>query len=308
MEGAIAVTHVPIQAYLDATLPNPFLAGKHRPLVVGHRGVPMLHQENTLAGFRRAVALGIDAVELDVRVTRDHRAVVFHDSSLERLVGIRRSISELTWHEVASLRVASTIRVGIDALGNPIVARYDGEARIPLLAEVLAEVAGRIAINIELKSRWLGDAIGSIVAEEIATAGVADRVIVTSFDPRALRDVARFDAAIALGYCWEESALGFAGLQGRRLLNRALDTNLAGRVLGTRAVGANHTLVGPETVRRLHRHNVAIGAHVLFPIGSPSGRSIPETATSPAEVARLVELGIDWIETDDPERLQRLVA
>src|SRR5712664_3654422 len=41
-----------------------FLAAKSRPLIVGHRGVPVLHQENTLAGFRRAVELGLDAIEL----------------------------------------------------------------------------------------------------------------------------------------------------------------------------------------------------------------------------------------------------
>ena len=47
-----------------ADLPNPFLGIKARPLVVGHRGVPTLHQENTLAGFRRAVELGVPAIEL----------------------------------------------------------------------------------------------------------------------------------------------------------------------------------------------------------------------------------------------------
>ena len=56
-------------------------------VVVGHRGVPTLHQENTLAGFRRAVELGIPAVELDVRLTADHRAVVVHDYNLARLTG-----------------------------------------------------------------------------------------------------------------------------------------------------------------------------------------------------------------------------
>ena len=67
---------------MDADV-NPFLAAnKPRPLVVGHRGVPLLHQENTLAGFRRAVALGVPAVELDVRLTADRRAVCVHDAHL----------------------------------------------------------------------------------------------------------------------------------------------------------------------------------------------------------------------------------
>src|SRR3954468_326610 len=92
---------------------NPFLAKKQRPLVVGHRGVPRLHQENTLAGFRRAVALGIPAVELDVRLTADGRAVVIHDSELDRLTGDRASVIDLTWDQLSRLRVRRELAMGI---------------------------------------------------------------------------------------------------------------------------------------------------------------------------------------------------
>ena len=71
---------------------NPFLDfTKTRPIVVGHRGVPSVHQENTLSGFRRAVSLGIPAVELDVRLTSDGHAVVCHDDDLSRLTGGARA-------------------------------------------------------------------------------------------------------------------------------------------------------------------------------------------------------------------------
>ncbi|MFT3693681.1 MAG: glycerophosphodiester phosphodiesterase family protein [Kofleriaceae bacterium] len=257
-----------------------------------------LHQENTLVGFKRAAALGIDAVELDVRLTKDNRPVVFHDGTLERLCGIRRPISELTWDEISQIRIPRRIAVGTDALGDIVVKTYEREARISLLEEVLAEI--RLPINVELKSRFWGPSIGSIVAPMLVPH--RDRVMVTSFYPGTLRDVARVDPTIARGYCWEESTLGFAGLVGRRVLNGMLDGNFAGRVLGTHAVGANHTLVGKDTVRRLHAAGTAIGAHVLFPIGSP------HVATPETEVTRLVGLGVNWIESDDPERLQRCVT
>lgn len=272
---------------------NPFLAVKTRPLVVGHRGVPALHQENTLAGFRRAVALGIDAIELDVRLTRDGRAVVFHDANTARLTGVRRAISEMTWDEVAALRVQDVVESGRRYV------RYDREERVPLLAEVLAEVGHRIPINIELKPRWRGDDIAAVVAAEIAEAGVGQRVIVTSFDPRRLREVGRIDPDLALGCVWTDSLFGL----GRRVLDRMLDHDVAGWVLGgSRAVGADYTLLGEASVRRLRREGVAIGAHVLFPLdGRPRG-------AHDAEVDRLVALEVDWIEADDPERVQRLIA
>ncbi len=303
-----AYAPVPQAAYLEGRRPNPFLAGKHRPLVVGHRGVPKLHPENTLAGFRRAVALGIDAVELDVRVTRDGRAVVFHDGSVERLTGARGRISDLTWDEVSKLRIRTAVAVGTDPAGEMIIARYDREERISLLAEVLAEVGDAVAINIELKSRWQDDDVSGLAAEAVTEAGISRRVMFTSFDPRRLRELARIDPDFTIGYCWDEAMLGFAGMQGRKLLGHALATNLAGKLLGTQAVGADHTLVGHDTVDRLHRAGVAIGAHVLFPLGWPGGKRNPWAAMSPAEAQRLIELGVDWIESDDPERLQRLVG
>lgn len=306
---------------------NPFLAPKRRPLVVGHRGVPLLHQENTLAGFRRAAALGIPAVELDVRLTADRRAVCVHDANLERLTGVAAEVGELTWDHVSRLQLRRELPMGIRADGSAASARYDRPERIPLLAEVVAEVAGKVAINVELKltgRRPWETEVGAVVAEELARANALHRVIVTSFDPRKLRAAVRARPELAVGFAFDDSMLDFAAplldrlplaaaelsaqgprphQNGRRLLGRILDAGIVGRLLRTRVVGAEHTLVGPRTVERMHRRGVAIGTHTLFPIGSTTGKRIDPRADSLAEVDRLVALGVDWIETDDPERL-----
>jgi glycerophosphoryl diester phosphodiesterase len=292
---------------------NPFLAGKRRPIVVGHRGVPLRHQENTLAGFRRAVALGIPAIELDVRLTADRRAVVLHDSDLLRLTGTARDVIDLTWDQVSRLRIRRELPMGVDVHGAPVVVRYEQPERIPLLAEVLAELADKIAINIELKldlPRWWQVDVAEVVAAEIARAGAQDRVIVTSFDPRKLRAVGRVCPGLAFGFCFDDTMLDFASrlLDGRWALGRLLDSHVVGRLLGSRLVGAEHTLVGHNTVNRLHQLGVAIGTHTLFPLGSTTGKRIAATASTIGEVERLVALGVDWIETDDPERLMTLLA
>ena len=309
---------------------NPFLAGKTRPIVVGHRGVPLLHQENTLAGFRRAVALGLDAVELDVRITADRRAVCVHDSNLERLTGSARNVVDVTWSELSRLRVRRELPMGQDATGERVVARYDREEPIPLLEQVLDEVATALVVNVELKiglPRWWQLEAAAIVARVIADAKVQDRVIVTSFDPRMLMATRRAHRDIFVGFCFDDTMLNFAGglldrlpafpveldqhhrrrgHNARRLLNRLLETDVAGRLFGTRVVGADHTLVGRRTVDALHRQGVAIGTHTLFPIAAI--KPIATTAATIAEVERLVRLGVDWIETDDPVRLQRLIG
>jgi glycerophosphoryl diester phosphodiesterase len=275
--GAALALQLPVET-------NPFLSPKSRPLVVGHRGVPLLHQENTLAGFRRAVALGVDAIELDVRLTRDRRAVVFHDATAYRMTGTRAAISDLTWDELRQLPIRDELRTRRATL------RYPQVERIPLLAEVLAEVGRSIAINIELKPRWFGDDVAAVVADEILAAGGGSNVLVTSYDPRKLRDASRADPSLALGYCWCSGVFG----GGRRIVDRLL------RASGVHAVGADHELVQPETVQRLRGVGQAVGAHVVFPL---DGAPTPER-----EIERLRALELDWIESDDPVRLQRAIA
>lgn len=308
---------------------NPFFGFGKRPIVVGHRGVPRLHQENTLAGFRRAVSLGVPAVELDVRLTADGRAVVLHDSDLKRLTGTAGSVIDMTWDQVSRLRLRREIPMGVDAHHRPVVGRYEQTERIPQLAEVLSEIT--VAINIELKlepPRWGRVDIGAVVAKAIAEARAEDRVIVTSFDPRKLRAVGRARPGLAIGFCFDDGMLNFArglldrlprvpaaivadrrpGHNGRHLLSRVLDTDLVGRLLKTRVVGAEHTLVAADTVRRLHAQGVAIGTHTLFPFGSPTNKPVVERASTVAEVERVVATGVDWIETDDPERLLAMIG
>lgn len=300
-------------------------------MIVGHRGMPAIHQENTLAGFRRAVELGIAAVELDARLTKDGRLVVFHDSDVSRMTGRPGVVAQMTWDQLAKLRIRRDVPMGVRPDGSPVLARYEQEERIPLLAEVLEEIAPKAAINVELKldmARWWQVDVAAAAAKMIDDLGVADRVMVTSFDPRKLRAAGRASAAIALGYCFDDGMLNWLGPvldrvaraaivdehdhrpfhRARRLLSQIVQANWVGRLLQTHAIGAEHTLVGKATVDGLHAQGVPLGVHTMFPIGSTTGKAIPRTSESQAEVERLCEIGVDWIETDDAERLQKLIG
>jgi glycerophosphoryl diester phosphodiesterase len=222
--------------------------------------------------------------------------------------------------------------MGVDVHGARTVARYEQQERIPLLAEVLSEVAGKLAINVEIKttfSFWKTE-ISRIVADVIAQTRAVHSVIVTSFDPRKLRAAVDAHPDLATGFCFDDSMLDFANpllsrmpqlrnrlslpadshlrTNARRLLSRILDTHLLGKLLGWRVVGAEHTIISSETVKRLHAQGIAVGTHTLFPLGSTTGKPISPSAMTAAEVDRLVALGVDWIESDDPERLLKLVA
>jgi glycerophosphoryl diester phosphodiesterase len=323
------------------------------PLVVGHRGVPSLHQENSLAGFRRAVELGVPAVELDVHLTRDGRAVCVHDQQLERLTGTRANVRDLTWDQLRRLRIRRELPMGIDAKGAPVIARYEREEPISLLEEVLHEIAPRAAINVELKldgERWWSTAVAEVTARTIAATRTASRVIVSSFDPRKLRAALRVCPELLVGFCFDDGMLKFAApwmarwsawsdrsrggraksaltpgamstpapppsprapgsiSHDRVVLTRMLEAHLVGRVFPSRVVAAEHTLLTEASAKRLHERGIALGTHTLFPLGSTTGKPIDPAAAEPAELARLVSVGVDWVETDDPLRVLELLA
>jgi glycerophosphoryl diester phosphodiesterase len=143
-------------------------------LVIAHRGASAEAPENTLAAFRRAVALKADGIELDVQLTREGVPVVFHDSSLRRLTGQPGRLTAKTWPELQKLRVLA------------------GDEGIPRLTEVLAFTRRRTIVQIELKR---GAAVAPVVAA-IKKARAAAWVILASFEPGLVREAAGLAPAI----------------------------------------------------------------------------------------------------------------
>ncbi len=138
-------------------------------LIIAHRGASAERPENTLTAFRRALALDVDGIELDVHVTRDGVPVVFHDATLRRLTGTAGRVVRKTWAELRALRVR-------------------GSEPIPRLVDVLRLTRGLAVVQIELKS---GPAAPIIHA--IRSAHATEWVILASFDRRlvtAARDLA----------------------------------------------------------------------------------------------------------------------
>jgi len=70
------------------------------PLIIGHRGAKGIAPENSLSGFKKAVELGIDGIELDVHLTKDGKLVVIHDIDLKRLSGLKIPIKQFTFEEL----------------------------------------------------------------------------------------------------------------------------------------------------------------------------------------------------------------
>lgn len=307
-----------------AAAAHPFFAANRPPLVLGHRGVPLLHQENTLAGFRRALELGLDGVEFDVFRTRDDRIVVFHDEDTERLTGVKGKITEMSWDEVSKLRIRKRVDMG----GGKVVS-YPAEQRIPLLEEVLDEFNGKLLMNVEMKAyapNWGRRHTGTEVARIIRRCGAANSVIVTSFDFFMLYCLEKEFPGLHSGFAYDDGMMDNAiGEWFRKVpeiatdlskapgnqndlsfLNFLLEANVVGAAIGSTLVDVEHTLIDSDTVARFKAKGMLTGAYTVFPLDTRYLRFPDEDPH--AVVQRLMELQVDWMETDDPERVMEMVA
>ncbi|WP_254178643.1 glycerophosphodiester phosphodiesterase [Cytobacillus oceanisediminis] len=136
---------------------------------IAHRGASALAPENTLASFEKAIELGFDYIELDVRLSKDKQLVVIHDANVMRTTDGEGLIEDLTVKEIKKL----------DA-GSWFSPAYAGE-RIPLLNEVLKEVSGKTGIIIEMKSPENQPGMTEILANMLNSFKPDNEIKVQSF-------------------------------------------------------------------------------------------------------------------------------
>ena len=161
----------------------------HTPAIIAHRGASAAAPENTLAAFNMAVDLKADAVELDVKLSKDRVPVVMHDATVDRTTDGHGKVGELTLADLKTL----------DA-GAKKDAKYAGE-QVPTLAEVFEAVAAsrKSWINVELTNYTTrGDGLEAAVVALIQKMNLGRRVILSSFDPFAIRNVRRLDPSLPI--------------------------------------------------------------------------------------------------------------
>jgi glycerophosphoryl diester phosphodiesterase len=146
--------------------------------IVAHRGVSTGAPENTLPAFQRAIDIGADAVELDVRLTKDRVPVVFHYFYLDELTELDGPIFTYTYEQLREAKFTG-VKDGQDDL-----------FRILSLREVLETIGGQIGMEIEIKGPEpeAPKIIGKVLNDY---RSLWDRLEVTSFEPQLLVGIRR---------------------------------------------------------------------------------------------------------------------
>ncbi len=261
------------------------------PDLIGHRGARSLYPENTIAGFKAALAAGVRSFEVDVGMTRDGVPVLSHDPCLSPdltrdgqgwitrpdLAIARLSFAELAAYEVGRARPQSRT-----ARRFPRQTPVDGQ-QIPALEEVL-RLHSRTRWTLEIKTNpnrphltARPEAIAEAVAEVADRVGVAKRITVQSFDWRGPRHLRRLRPQLDYAWLTVCSTRAWRGGQARLPFTVVAE--------GGSTWSPHHR----ELTRRLldQAHDAGL-------------RVVPWTVNNPADIARLAAWGVDGLITDDP--------
>ncbi len=242
-----------------------------RTLNIAHRGASGVAPANTIAAFEKAAELGADGVELDAHLCADGVPVVIHDFFLQSTTNGTGPVAAQPLAALAELDAGSWF--------DP---SFAGE-RIPTLAQVFESVGQRLLINVELKSQSREDrGLERAVIDLVERYKMSDRVLISSFDPYALRRVRSLAPHLPLG-----------------LLYSPLPSSWLGRVRAWRmrtlhpdTINPHWALLRPATIRRAHAR----------------GRRVVTWTVDQVEVMRRLCLWkVDGIITNHPDRLRAVL-
>ena len=288
----------------------------------GHRGARGLAPENTLPAFERALAIGVHTLELDVGLTRDGVLVISHDPRLNPditrgpdgrfLDGPGPLIHHSTLAELQRYELGRLKPGGRYAAQFPDQVAVDG-TRLPTLAALFALVqrSGDSAVRFDIETKLSPlapddtaspEVMARALIGEIRRAGLAERCTIQSFDWRTLQVVQREAPEIPTAYLTAQQ--------------RWLD-NLAATPDGASPWTAGFLLREHATVPRLVKaagggiwsaHFNDLSAGKVQQAQGLGLQVLAWTVNEPADIARLLDMGVDGLISDRPDRVRAEMA
>lgn len=214
---------------------------------IAHRGASGSAPENTLSAFKKALDIGVDAVECDLHGTIDNEIVVIHDATLDRTTNLSGLVREKT---LATVKMADAggwfhpdfggERIQVDATTVRTVAREF----VPTLAEALECISGDTIAVLEIKDPTISEA----VVRKVRDMNALDRVVIICFDTSVLQDVRGLEPRIPTGWL-----IGSPN-------NGASPARLCQRLgkLGCNLLNVHHSLITAEFAFEIRRRGIAL--------------------------------------------------
>lgn len=187
--------------------------------IVAHRGASGYAPENTLLAFQKAIDLGCDKVELDVRLTKDEKVVVIHDDNVGRTTNGRGKVANLTLKQIKNLDC-------------------EEKQKVPTLQEVIDLCKEKIDLTIELKARGTAKPVYDLLVEN----DIVSDVVITSFKLYLLQEMFLLNKKInlSLQFKWY-------------IVSKRIILWIMSRLIGINYICPNYPVVSKKIVDRAHK-------------------------------------------------------
>jgi glycerophosphoryl diester phosphodiesterase len=288
----------------------------------GHRGARGLAPENTLEGFAKAIEIGVTTLETDIAVTKDGVLVLYHDRVLNPditrqadgtwIAARGPAINTLTHAELGRYDVGRIKPESKYAAQFPEQQAIDG-ARIPTLADLFAITSptGR-AVRFNIETKLSPDHSGEtpdpetfarLVVESVRKAGVSARVTIQSFDWRTLRAVRKLAPEIGTACLTAQTTLRDRQVDGQRkpspwlagldVIDHGASVPRLVQAAGCGAWSPRYAELTAEAVAEAHNLDLKV---------------VPWTVNARADMERLIDMGVDGLISDYPDRARAVMA
>lgn len=260
----------------------------------GHRGARGLMPENTVAGFLKAIDIGVTTLEMDVVISQDKKVVLSHDPYFSHVITTKPNGEYVTEAEEKNLNLykmpyADIIKYDVGLKPHPNFTQQQKlKAVKPLLANVIDSVEAYykqqgkqpLYYNIETKSKASTDNVYhpepaefvELLMDVILANGIQNRVIIQSFDVRTLQYLHTKYPTIKTALLTEK-------------IGSSIDAEIATLGFTPTIYSPNYLLVNQAMIEKAHNMNVKI---------------IPWTVNTKSDIDELKRLGVDGIITDYP--------
>lgn len=248
-----------------------------KPLIIAHRGFSAIAPENTLAAFSKALELGVDYIELDIHLTKDDQVVIIHDETLERTTNGQGYVGDKSLEEIKKLDAGSWFDPAFKS------------EKIPTLEELIKLVNGKALLFIEVKKgKALYGGIEQRTIELIDRCGAREWCILHSFEKEVLYNIYHIDPSFPLYMTLEFDPSSEPFVPGSEIKEEPSYLSYE----SFKGYNVNHEVVDTTTMKKVRKMGWKI---------------VVWTVNEETDIQRMVDLQVDGIITNFPDRVKRLV-
>lgn len=244
------------------------------PQIIAHRGDSGPAPENTRLAIERAIELGVDMVEVDVRMTKDGVPVLLHFERLEHTTTGNGLLADHTWEEIQRL----------DA-GAWKGSQFAGE-RVPSLEEVLDLTRGSVPLNLDFQ---ISDAVAPGI-EAVREAGLTDDVVISGCQVECFEIMAEATNEITTILNLDDLPPGIDPAEARAVAYRSIGKAMA---LGAAGINLHYKLVDAALVAQAREVGLGVWVFVI---------------DDEKDFAQLIDIGVTSVTTNWPARMLALVG